>query len=217
MSKLLECQAENSHKSRYQFLDNHTLSVMDAAIIWPDFTGKITDFHPVLGEKRSFNLILTDEFVEELNRISEESGTKLRIHDKPLYTDEECATKGVEQVIVHYINVKVNMENAFPPVVKVYSTYNGKRQAPRLLNKDTIGTLDSMDIETADMVLNLYQSKKGTNKKDQYFSAYLKKLNVIQTPQQAEFEGRYDEWDEDIDSPSVNNDINEATGEPINK
>ena len=83
--------------------------------------------------------------------------------------------KGVEQKVLHYINVKVNMDNDYPPTVTLFTNYNGKRSRVTL-NRETIDTLDSTDIESCDMLLNCYVSRMH---RDQC-SAYLKKLNVIQ-------------------------------------
>lgn len=212
MSRQTELAFENAKNTKYRFIDNHTIEVMDAVILWPDFSGRVTEYHRVKGEKRSFNLVLNEQFIEALSEIQKTNGTKFRIRSANVYSENDVKVKGVEQKILYYINVKVNMDSEYPPVVTLFTEYNGKRSRTSL-NRDTIDTLDSTDMVTCDMQLNCYTSRMHPDQ----CSAYLKKLNVIQNPQ-VEFGGRYDDWEncgdgmtaeEIVDSGM----INPATGE----
>ena len=65
----------------------------------------------------------------------------------------------------------------------------------------TIECLDRINIESADCIINLYESKMHPGK----VSGYLRKLNVIQT-KESDFGGKYDEWD----TPEVNSELQKA-------
>lgn len=211
MSRATELAYEAAKETKFNFRDNHTIEVMDASILWPDFTGRVTDYHKVLGEKRSFNIVIPDEMLEALRQMEQVNGTKFRIHEFNVYSEQDVQTKGVQQIVGHYINVKVNMDNAFPPVVTLFTEYRGVK-SKNTLHRETIGQLDSVDMEHADMVLNIYSSKMHPD----FCTAYLKKLNVIQNPQ-VEFDGRYDDWEDsrgDGEPQNLGNGINPATGEP---
>lgn len=211
MSRVTELAAENAVKSTLRFVDDHTIEVCDGVILWPDFSGRVTDYHPKKGEKRSFNLVLNASMIQALSDLQEQTGVKFRIHQANIYSEMDVKEKGVEQKVLHYINVKVNMDNDYPPTVTLFTNYNGKRSRVTL-NRETIDTLDSTDIESCDMLLNCYVSRMH---RDQC-SAYLKKLNVIQN-KQVEFGGKYDDWeDAGMDGEPVNTAsdiVNSATGE----
>ena len=63
MSRVTELAAENAVKSTLRFVDDHTIEVCDGVILWPDFSGRVTDYHPKKGEKRSFNLVLNASMI----------------------------------------------------------------------------------------------------------------------------------------------------------
>lgn len=190
MANLREMAAINAEKSCFIPNENGTIEVQNASILYPDFTGKVTEFHKILGEKRSFNLVLNQEGLETLAAIEKSTGLKFRVHFAPLHSGENINDKDVEKIA--YINVKVNMDNDFPPAITLFTTYMDKRTR-KTLNKNTVGILDTVDIQSCDLILNVYVSKKL---KSEYVSCYLRKLNVIQEPH-IEFGGKYDEWDED--------------------
>lgn len=209
MSRVTELAAEKAEKSTLRFVDDHTIEVMNGVILWPDFSGKVTDYHPKKGEKRSFNLVLNDEMIRTLSELQEQTGAKFRLHQANIYSEVDVKEKGVEQRVLFYINVKVNIDNDYPPTIILFTEYNGKRSRTTV-TKDSIDTLDSMDMETCDMLLNCYVSRMH---KDQC-SAYLKKLYVVQN-KQVEFGGRYDDWEESAEDPiqTASDVVNSATGE----
>lgn len=207
MSRTLELAFEKAKKSKYKFKDGRVLEVEDAVIIWPDFSGKVTEYHKTLGEKRSFNLVLNDDAVAALKDLEKQTGAKFRIREKTFDVVEVEKSKPIT-IKVHYINVKVNMESNYPPIVTLYTEYNGKR-SHKTLNKDTISVLDRTDIKCADMLLNCYNGKMHPEQ----LTAYLKKLNVIQEPD-VEFGGKYDDWEDVNNQPEEV--VNPATGDVEN-
>ena len=170
------------------------MEIRDAVIIWPDFTGRIRGFHKKLGEKRSFSIVLNDNLFEALHKYEADRkaktgiDSKFNINYKPLYTEEYRQRMGLEQVMLPTINVKVNYANEEnPPLIKLYSTYNGER-SHQLLTAETATILDSIEMESADMKISFYSSAEYPES----ISVYLRTLNVIQVPQKAEFGGKYE-------------------------
>lgn len=82
------------------------------------------------------------------------------------------------------------MESAYPPVVKLFSEYKGKK-TQRVLDEESIGELDRVDIRTADCKIHSYSSKKFPGK----VTGYLQTLFVVQEPNVI-FGGKYDDWDD---------------------
>lgn len=208
MSKATEIAYENAQKSVFRFTDNHTIEVENASILWPDFTGRVTPYHKVLGEKRTFNLVLNDAMLQALAEWQTATGVKFNIHPVNVYSDNDVKVKGVQQIVMYYINVKVNMDNEYPPIVKLFTTY-GDKKSSCLLNRDTIGQLDAIDIEEADIVLNCYTSQMHPD----CCSAYLKKAYVIQSPQVPDFGGKFDDWDNAEGEITPADVVNAATGD----
>lgn len=211
MSRATELALENAKKSTLRFIDNHTIEVMDACILWPDFSGRVTEFHTKKGEKRSFNLVLNEQMLKALSDLQVQTGAKFRIHQANIYSEDDVKVRGVEQQVIYYINVKVNMDNDYPPMITLFTEYNGKRSRTTI-TKETVDTLDTIDMVTCDMHLNCYVSRLHPDQ----CSAYLKKLNVVQNPQ-VEFGGRYDDWEEggSAEDPiqTASDVVNAATGE----
>ena len=102
-----------------------------------------------------------------------------------------------------YINVKVNMDSEFPPMVTLYTNKQTTGPDGSLVLKKgrvsledaTIGCLDRTDMDRADCKLNLKESK--ANPGNAVF--YLRQLNVIQTIV-PDFGGAYEDWDEPIEA-----------------
>lgn len=213
MSRATELAFENAKKSSFRFVDNHTIEVMDASILWPDFSGRITEYHKVKGEKRSFNLVLNDDMIAALSDLQNQTGSKFRIHQANIYSEDDVRLRGVQQQVLYYINVKVNMDNDYPPTITLFTEYNGKRSR-NTITKESIDSLDVIanDMEACDVLLNCYVSRLHPDQ----CTAYLKKLNVIQN-KQAEFGGRYDDWENggSAEDPllTASDVVNAATGE----
>lgn len=207
MSKALELAYEKAQNTKFIFRDDRTIEVENAAIVWPDFTGRVTEYHKVLGEKRSFNLVLNGDMLNALKDLESKTGAHFRIRQAVLHKgDDPKDTKG--DIGVFYINVKVNLESEYPPIVTLFTEYRKKRSR-KTLDKATIGLLDSADLKCVDLILNCYIGRLHPEQ----ITAYLKKLNAIQEPD-VEFGGKYDDWEDINKQPDEV--INPATGDPEN-
>lgn len=175
MSKKTERAAIDVNESSFIFNEQGGLEVRNAVILWPNFSGKEDHFG---NSARTFNLVINEEVYHEL----ESRGWKVKFLEN-----------GEDLPPVYYVNIKVNMNSAYPPIVTLYSEFRGKR-SKRTLDIESIGEVDRVDIETCDMIISAYQSPKFPGK----VTGYLRKMNVIQNPD-VEFGGKYDDWlEEDI-------------------
>lgn len=169
MSKTTERAVEEVKKTQFMFKSPREIEVLNAFIFWTNFRGEANQFG---SEIRSFNLALTDEAAE----ILAQQGWRVK------------EVENEDGSVLRFVNVKVNMDSAYPPIVALYSEYRGKRTR-RTLDAQSIGELDRVNIESADCLINAYSSKRFEGK----VTGYLKKLNVIQEPN-VEFGGKYDDW-----------------------
>lgn len=176
MSKIIEQSLEALKNSEFIFQTPNCLEVRNAVMIWTNFEGKANRFG---NTTKNFNLVINEELKEALEANPQK---EFNIH--------HIGGEGTEDPIMYFINVKINMESAYPPVVTLYTDFRGVKNHIALDNS-TIQCLDHIAIESADCILNLYESKMHPGK----VSAYLKKLNVIQSKETA-FGGKYDEWEE---------------------
>lgn len=173
MSKIVERGLEAVQNSEFQWVRENQLEIKDAYIFWTNFRGEANKF----GSKtRTFNVAITKEVAEELDA----RGWKVRESGDP------------ETGILYFVNIKVNMNSSYPPVVTLFTKFRNKKNR-RALDIDSIGELDRTIIESADCIINSFESKQYPGK----VSGYLKTLFVIQDPD-VEFGGKYDDWmDED--------------------
>lgn len=177
MSKTVERAIQAVEDSKFVFKDQNTLEILDAFIFWTNFKGEANKF----GNKaRTFNLAVN----EEVANILQENGWRVR----PIQ-DGEGTT-------LYFVNIKVNMNSPYPPLVTLFSEFRGRRTR-RSLDVENVGELDRIDIQSADCVINAYESKMYPGK----VTGYLKKLHIIQEPD-VEFGGKYDDWlDEEDKQP----------------
>lgn len=171
MRKVVENALRDVMKSKFIFKENREIEVRDAVIIWTNFRGEANKFG---NAARTFNLVITAEVAEILTKAG------WRVREVP---DEENP-----EIILYLVNIKVNMESNYPPIITLFSKFRGKRSR-RTLDISTVGELDRVDIQSADCVINPYESPNFPGK----VTGYLKKLNVIQEPD-IEFGGKYDDW-----------------------
>ena len=175
MSRLIENSLEELSKSEFIFHDNRTLEVRNAVLIWTNFQGKANRFG---NTTKNFNLVIN----EEVKAALEQDPTRE-------FTIHSIGGEGTDDPIMYFINVKVNMTSAYPPVVTLYTDFRGQKSRTSL-DDTTIECLDHINIESADCIINLYESKMHPGK----VSGYYRKLNVIQH-EESEVGGKYDEWE----------------------
>lgn len=175
MSRLIENSLEELSKSEFIFHDNRTLEVRNAVLIWTNFQGKANRFG---NTTKNFHLVIN----EEVKAALEQDPTRE-------FTIHSIGGEGTDDPIMYFIKVKINMTSAYPPVVTLYTDFRGQKSRTSL-DDTTIECLDHINIESADCIINLYESKMHPGK----VSGYLRKLNVIQN-KESEFGGKYDEWE----------------------
>lgn len=181
MGKVLETAYAEVQKSQFKFIDRNNFDVENAFIFWTNFAGKKNQFG---SSARTFNLAIPADAAAELIKL----GYRVREEVAGTFIDE--ATNEEVEAKVYFINVKVNFDSEWPPLVKIFVDYRGQKSS-RLLDAETVGELDSMDIKTADVTIHSHMSKKFEGK----CTGYLKKLYAIQEPTVV-FGGKYDDWEE---------------------
>lgn len=194
MSKLVENALERVQKTTWYF-DRGVLEIRDAVLIFTNFSGQANRFG---NTSKNFNVVLPADLKEFLEQC--QLGGKdihVNIHKYP-----GAAAGTDEEPCLYYINVKVNMDSEFPPMVTLYTNKQStaadgsteiKKGRVSLIDA-TIGCLDRTDMDRADCKLNLKESK--ANPGNAVF--YLRQLNVIQTIV-PDFGGAYEDWDEPIE------------------
>lgn len=175
LSKVVLAAMEGVADSEF-YIDPNTglIEIRNAQIFWTNFEGRMDNWG---NTARNFNVAVSAEMADIL------SANGWRIRE---YGNEE-------QGMLYFVNVKVNMNSKYPPVITVFSVFKDKRSRTPL-TVDTLLELDRMDIESADLIVNPYKSPKGEGK----VTGYLRTLNVIKEPDII-FGGKYDDWEnEDI-------------------
>ena len=191
MSKLVENALERVQKTTWG-LDRGVLEIRDAVLIFTNFSGQANRFG---NTSKNFNVVLPADLKQFLE---ENVALHVNIHKYPQNAagidDDPC---------LYYINVKVNMDTDFPPIVTLFTNKQttgpdgsiSLKKGRVSLEDATIGCLDRVDMERADCKLNLKESK--ANPGNAVF--YLRQLNVIQTIV-PDFGGIYEDWDEPIET-----------------
>jgi len=181
MPNVIEIGLEKVKETHFIFNDRGGFEVRNAYIFWTNFRGEANRFG---NTARNFNLAITPE----VGKILLKNGWRVR--ERPLNQDGD---NGPEDIL-YFVNIKVNMNSSYPPIVSLYSEFRGKR-TKRALEIESIGELDRIDIIECDCVINAYESPQFPGK----ITGYLQKLNAIQNPD-IEFGGKYDDWlDEEDD------------------
>ena len=193
MSKLVENALERVQKSTWYF-DRGVLEIRDAVLIFTNFAGQANRFG---NTSKNFNVVLPSDLKDFLE--------ECQLHDKSLHVNIHQYPNNAEEgePVLYYINVKVNMDSDYPPMVTLYVNQQTTDAQGQIVMKKsrvsledaTVGCLDRVDMDRADCKLNLKESK--ANPGNAVF--YLRQLNVIQT-KIPDFGGAYEDWDEPIDA-----------------
>lgn len=176
----------DAQNTKMTFHQDGSIEIMDAIILWPNFRGEADRFN---NSARNFNVALNDEMANQLAEL----GIKIRTVNV-----EEIRDDADMPAVLPFINVKVNFNSKKPPVVTLFSEYNGKRTRNNL-NEDTVGELDAVYIQTCGLIARPYESKNFPGKR----TLYLQTLKVIQEPS-ANFGGKFDDWMDDENLPFDN-------------
>ncbi len=162
--------------SEFYFKNDKEIEVRNAVVFYTNFAGKPNQFG---NATKNFNLAINEEVK---NTLESDPSRKWNIHT---VLDEET-----QEPVLYYINVKINMDNAYPPNIKLFTEYKGYRKTTTL-DAETIGCLDGIAAESYDCTLNIYESKIRPG----HVTAYLRKLYVMQI-KEPEFGGKYDDWED---------------------
>lgn len=195
MSQLVFNALERVQKTTWGF-SRGVLEIRDAVLLFTNFSGQKNQWG---NASKNFNIVLPSDLKEFLEQCQlNEKSLHVNIHKYP-----QNAAGTDDEPCLFYINVKVNMDSDFPPMVTLYTNKQTSNPDGSVVIKKgrvsledaTIGCLDRTDIERADCKLNLKESK--ANPGNAVF--YLRQLNVIQTiiP---DFGGVYEDWDEPIEA-----------------
>ena len=184
MSRTLETAFEEVKKTQFIInKDARKVEVRDAFIFWTNFAGEANQY----GNKaRTFNLAVPNEAVDIL-----ENEMHFHVRHEPVYVQENADGSQGETLYVHFINIKVNMESAYPPSIRLFTEFKGKKKRSEL-TIETIGMLDRIALQSCDCKFNAYTSKNYPNK----CTGYLTELYAIQEPESF-YGGKYDDWMED--------------------
>lgn len=139
--------------------------IEDAHIMFRNFSGAEGQFNP--AGRRNFCVLLSLELADELSR----DGWNV----KALAPREE----GDEPQ--PYLQVAVSYDNIPPKIVMITS------RSKTLLDGETVGLLDAVDIEHVDLIIRPYNWTLATGKSG--VKAYVKSMYV--TVAEDEFEGKY--------------------------
>lgn len=179
MSKVINMGLDKVLDTNFIFNDRGGFEVRNAYIFWTNFSGQKNPFG---NATRNFNVAIPEEVGEIL------LARGWRVREKE---NEDGKT-------LYFINIKVNMNSAFPPILSLYTEFKGRR-TKRALDIESVGELDRVDIAECDFVVNAYESASFPGK----ITGYLHKLNAIQTAD-SEFGGKYDDWlDEEEDCLAI--------------
>ena len=138
------------------------ITIEDAKIIWPNFTGAKDDFNS--DGDRNFNIHLTKLQTDELTA----DGWNVKCK-APRPDDEEQVERCTLKITVKYV--------VRPPRIKMVGD---KTRNETMLTEGLVGVLDDADIKTCDLsfVPYFYNLFKGTPKETVGVAAYLRSMFV---------------------------------------
>lgn len=154
------------------------LEITDAKLIWKNFRGLQTDFNDE-GNRNFCVLISGGEFDngrEIMNLDAEEMAEALRAEENRFgvgWNVKVKLPKTPDQSPYHFLKVKVNFNDRGP---RVY-VRTSERAKPRMLDEETVGMLDRIDILCADLTIRPFD---GEARMGAYRSAYLQSIDVLQ-------------------------------------
>lgn len=136
-------------RSKYTFKHNGDLTIEDAKILYHNFNGDERQFNP--KGTRSINVIIDDtDFAQQL----QEEGWKVKLR----------APKADGEVPIYHVPVFIRYDVVPPRVYMI--TANGRKKT--LLDEDTVGMLDNMDLITVDIEIHPYEWDHVSHQKKAY-------------------------------------------------
>lgn len=187
MSKFVEDALDRVRMSEFLVDDPQNprvLEVRNAVLIYTNFQGRPNNFG---NESKYFNIVITPEMKEQIES-GYLNGLKVNIH--------ETARKNPDDPVLYFINVKVNMLVKYPPIVTLFTDYNGQK-SKNSLDDVTIACLDRVDMDRCDVKINI---KEAAKTRPGWAVFYLRQFNCIQY-KNPDFGGAYEGWDDPLESP----------------
>lgn len=114
-----------------------TITIRNAYLLWPNFSGKPTKFNPDGGD-RTFNILMN----EEDGKILQSQGWNVSVYEKS--ADDE------DPNVYYKLPVAVKYNN-FPPRLWLIGGDHAKDRV--MLDEDTVDYLDRLQYEKVDMVI----------------------------------------------------------------
>jgi len=184
-----------NEETHFEMLINGNLNVERAAMIYKNFSGKPTKVNPA-GGKRTFSLVLNEEFAERLD--AEGWNVKVKeVRDTPIegemtstvsWQDYDSTYRNIFDHGLIYTEVVVNENSEYPPKVYKVSEFNGEKTMA-LVPPDQWYRLDESELLNVDLVVHPYthgRSIANPNAK----KGYLKTMYAMAVPVN-DFNGKY--------------------------
>lgn len=204
LTKLQNTAALRRGERNYEVDESSVFEIRDGVLLFTNFSGNANHWG---NSSKNFNLVLPPNLVDLFaSKDFSVRGKHLnvRIHQYPS-EDEVKAIKdstGEDVPVLYYINVKINMDSEYPPVVKLFTEKIKQKDDGSIvtergqssLDDVTIATLDSANLDKVDCVISLRESKASAG----YAVCYLNQLYAKQVVTPA-FGGDWEDFDEPID------------------
>lgn len=184
-----------NNESKFELLINGNLNVENAAMIYKNFSGNPTRFNPA-GGKRTFALVLSDEYAPRLNdmgwNIKVKEVRDQRVDDEVSRTvswnDYDSSYRGEFDHALIYTEVVVNENSDYPPKIYKVSEFNGEKSMA-LMPPDQWYRLDNEELVNMDVVIHPYMHGRSIANPDAK-KGYLKTMYAQSVPVN-DFGGKY--------------------------
>ena len=184
-----------NNESKFEMLINGNLNVERAAMIYKNFTGKPTRVNPQ-GGKRTFSLVLNQEFAEKLNDL----GWNVKVKEvKDQFTEGEILRtvswqdymanyqKDFDHALM-YTEIVVNENSEYPPKIYKVSEFNGEKTMA-LVPPDQWYRMDESELMNVDISIHPYTHGRSIANPDAK-KGYLKTMYAMAVPVN-DFGGKY--------------------------
>lgn len=184
-----------NNESKFELLVNGNLNVENAVMIFKNFGGNETRVNPA-GGKRTFNIVLSDEYAEKLAGLGWNVKAK-EVRDQ--HTDGETTLtvswdnyqmqyKDSFDYAMFYTEIVVNEKSEYPPKIYKVSEFDGEKSMT-LVPPEQWGRLDTMELINVDLVIHPYVHGRSIANPDAK-KGYLKTMYATAVPIN-DFGGKY--------------------------
>lgn len=174
-------------------MDAHKFYVQNAELLWTNWEGRENNFG---STQKNINIVLPDD--DKLIADLTSFGVRIKTIDI-LETNMK----------LNFVNVKVNMTSQYPPRVHLCTIFRGKPNTPKLLNDETVETLDHIETDKVDVEVNIYKSSEKSKFPNRVV-LYLLGANVYQKPNLLDESLRDWETADAVDASNAADDADDA-------